>query len=226
MRHTIVAFVLVLALAPAAAAKGPYAAVDSGPEGLRPGQPWVTTLTLAEYGGRAAREARPTVLLRSGTTRLEVHPRRIGLHVPDDAPDTIAEGRYSLRARFPHAGRWTYEVYDNTRAKRRYRFPAVRIGGGAARAATGYVRFPVGSHADRQGGGGPIVDDAAPTDPGDVLPPEVTLPPEEGGGLPAWIPVAVLALAGAGTVTVLRSRRRARASRRSGPAAAGRSASP
>jgi hypothetical protein len=214
MRPTIVvsALLALLALVPAAVAKGPHASVASGPEGIAPGKPWVTTLTLVEYTGRDAAAARPVVILRSGATRFAVRPKRIGLHVPGQ-PETLAEARYRLRAVFPRAGRWTYTVLDGSPANRRFRFAAARIGGGADRVTTGYVEFAVGSRAHRQGGGGAIVSEAVPPEAesgGGALPPEVTLPPEDedgGGGVALWIPLAGLTLAGVGTVTVLRRRR-------------------
>jgi hypothetical protein len=211
MRHTTHALVVValLALAPAALAKGPHASIASGPAGIDPGKPWVTTLTLAEYSGEAAAAARPRVILRSGSARFAVDPRRIALHVPERS-DMFAEARYRIRVVFPRAGRWTYTVVDG---ERRFRFPAARIGGGAARVTTGYVEFPQGSRAHREDAGGAIVADALPTSPqdgGGARPPEVMLPPEEpedGGGLALWIPAAGLTLAGVGTVTLLRRRR-------------------
>lgn len=213
MRPTIVvtALLAALALAPAAVAKGPHASVASGPEGIAPGEPWVTELTFVEYLSRDAKAARPVVVLRSGATRFAVRPRRISVYAPGE-PEMLAEARYRLRVVFPRAGRWTYTVHDGTRANKRFRFPPAQIGGGAARVETGYVEFPVGSRAHREGGGGMIVSEA--DEPGGghdgVLPPEVMLPPEDdedGGGVAIWIPLAGLTLAGVGTVTVLRRRR-------------------
>jgi len=213
MRYTTPALILIalLALAPAAAAKGPHASVASGPAGIEPGKPWVTTLTLVEYGGRDALAARPTVILRSGSTRFAVSAKRTGLHVPG-RQDMLAEARYRLRVVFPRAGRWSYTVVDGTKAGRRFRFPAARIGGNADRVTTGFVAFPRGSRAQRQGGGGAIIAEAVPVsgEAGGALPPQVTLPPDdedEDGGLALWIPAAGLTLAGVGTVTVLRRRR-------------------
>jgi hypothetical protein len=203
-----------LALAPSAVAKGPHATVDSGPAGLRSGEPWVTTLTLVEFGGGEVATARPLVVLRSGSERFTVRPRRLGAHVPR-RPGVVSEGCYRLRVVFPRAGRWTYTVLDGTGKRRRFRFPAAPIGGGARRVTTGFVAFPQGSRAAAQGGGGPILGDAAPavSGPGDSLPPEVVLLPSaasdsDDGGFPLWIPAAGLALAGAGTLTLVRRRLR------------------
>jgi hypothetical protein len=200
MKRTALAAALAsLALAPAAAAKGPHAAVESGPEGLRPGQPWVTTISFVEFRARDAAAAHPVVALRSRRGRFTARPRLIDVHAPPDGAG-FAEARYRLRMSFPRAGRWTYTVFDGTRANRRFRFPAATIGRGAERVRTGYVAFAEGSRAQRQGGGGPIVTDVPENPPGGgALPPEVVLPPkeEDGGGLALWIPAAGLALAGA-----------------------------
>jgi MYXO-CTERM domain-containing protein len=215
MRRTvyIVFAAAALGLAPSAVAKGPHAIVSSGPAGIEPGRPWVTTLMLFEYGRRAAATARPTVVLRSGDERFTVRPRRLGAHIPRQA-NVVAEVRYRLRVVFPRAGRWSYTVLDGTPANRRFRFPGATIGGKAERVTTGYAAFPVGSRAANQGAGGPLIGGpgAGPDGGGEPLPPEVVLPPaedSEGGGASWWIPAAGLTLAGVGTLTVLRRRRRA-----------------
>jgi hypothetical protein len=193
----------VVTLAPAAVAKGPHAVVSSGPEGIDPGKPWVTMLELVEYGPREAASARPTVVLRSGSDRFAVRPRRrVG-----------PEARYRLRVVFPRAGRWSYTVFDGTPANRRFRFPTARIGATADRVRRGFVAFPQGSPAEAQGAGGPVLGDPRPAapEPDGALPPEVVLPPADDadrGGLALWIPLAGLAIAGLGTVTALRRRRR------------------
>jgi hypothetical protein len=212
-RAVLGAFLLAaLALAPSAAAKGPHAIVDSGPAGLQPGEPWVTTLTLIEFSARDVATARPVVILRSGSGMFTVRPRRLSSHVPRRR-DTLAEARYRLRVVFPRAGRWSYTVLDGTREQRRFHFPAATIGGSARRVTRGFAAFPEGSRAEAQGAGGAILGDpvSATAEPGDSLPPEVVLPAsdgDEGGGIPLWIPAAGLALAGAGTLTVVRRRRR------------------
>jgi hypothetical protein len=213
-RAILVSFLLAaLALAPSAIAKGPHATVDAGPTGLRPGEPWVTTLTLLELGGRESASARPLVILRSGPERFTVRPRLIGAHVPR-AVDVPTEARYRLRVEFPRAGRWSYTVLDGTRKRRRFRFPAATIGRGARRDTTGFVAFPQGSPEAKQGAGGPILGDpAGPSGPGDSLRPDVVMVASgeddgDGGGLPLWIPAAGLAVAGAGALTVVRRRLR------------------
>ena len=213
MRRIVIAPLLAtfLALAPTAAAKGPHATVLPGPAGIDPGKPWVTTLTLVEFGGAELAAAHPTVVLRSGAARFSVRPRLVGASAPSRS-DELGEASYRLRVVFPRAGRWSYTVLDGTRAKRRFRFPVTTIGGRAERVTTGYVAFPQGSPAQAQGGGGPIMDPPAPaaSEPEGALPPEVVLPPEDepdGSGFPVWIRAAGLTLAGLGTLTVLRRRR-------------------
>ena len=212
MSRIVVASLLLagLALAPSAAAKGPHALVASGPGGIEPGEPWVTTLTLVEFGGREASAARPVVILRSGSDRFAVRPTRMGAHVPGRS-DVLAEARYRLRVVFPRAGRWSYTVLDGTRKQRRFHFPAATIGGNVKRVTTGFVAFPEGSPEEAQGAGGAILGDAAPAagGRGDSLPPEVVSPAtggSDGGGLPLWIPAVGLALASAGTLTLMRRR--------------------
>jgi hypothetical protein len=213
MNGIVVATLLlaVLALVPSAVAKGPHAMVESGPGGIEPGEPWVTTLTLMEFGGAEVAAARPQVILRSGSDRFAVRPTRLDAHIPTQR-DVLAEARYRLRVVFPRAGRWSYSVVDGTTQRRRFHFPAATVGGNAERDTTGFAAFPEGSPEEAQGGGGPIVGDPGPAGgSGDPLPPEVVVlaaDEGDGGGVPAWIPAAGIALAGAGTFTVVRRRLR------------------
>jgi hypothetical protein len=205
MKRTVIAAALTcLALAaPAAHAKGPHAFVEIGPEGLRPGQPWVTPLRFVEFSNGDVGAAQPVVVLRSGNTRVSVRPALIDSYTPPGR-EVLAEAHYRLRAVFPHAGRWTYTVLDGTKANRRFRFPAATIGNGAPRDRTGQVAFPEGSPEERAGGGGPVVTGPEQGPRGDALPPEVIVAPgggdDDGGGLPPWIPAAGVALAGAAAV--------------------------
>jgi MYXO-CTERM domain-containing protein len=192
MKRILLGLVISLGLAPAAVAKGPHAIIDSSPEGLDPGEPWVTTLTLEELAPKQRLKAKPRMVLRSGARRFSVWPRRT---VP---------GAYAVRVVFPSAGRWRYTVVDG---QLRFRFPAVMIGGKGGRDTLGYVAFPAGSEAAAQGAGGPYEAPPEP-EPGGALPPEVVLPEEEDSdGVPLWIPAAGLTLVGAGGVAVARRRR-------------------
>lgn len=192
-RTILVVALAALALAPNAAAKGPHAIVEPGPGGLAPGEQWVATLSLNEFGARPLARAHPRVILRSGRDRLVVRPAQ------------LSAGRYRVSAAFPRAGRWSYTVLAG---RRRFEFPAAVIGAGE-RDTMAYVAFPKGSPAASQGAGGPYMDDAAPAAGGEPLPPEVVMPAareSDGGGLAWWIPAAGLALAGAGTLTAVRRR--------------------
>jgi MYXO-CTERM domain-containing protein len=198
MKHILLVLAIALALPAGAAAKGPHAILDSGPEGLQPGEAWVTTLQLIELASRA--ERRPRIALRSGATHFSVKPRPIGR-------GEFGEVRYRLRVVFPHAGRWRYAVIHG---QRRFRFPAATIGEGA-RDKLGYIAFPVGSQAAAQGAGGPYAPPPAPDEAGDALPPEVMLPPRDADddedSLALWIPATALTLAGVGGLVVVRRRR-------------------
>jgi MYXO-CTERM domain-containing protein len=202
--------VVVIALPPAAVAKGPHATVSSLPVGVDPDQPWAATLTLVEYRRRAVADARPTVIFRSAGQRLAVTPKRLGVYVPRPQ-NVMAEARYRLRVAFPRAGRWTFTVLDGTNAGRRFRFPPAVVGTRSGRPSGAYVAFPEGSRAEAAGAGGPLMGDAGPGGGGRSLPPEVFLPAEEesdgAGGMP-WIPATGLALAGLGGLAMLRHRRR------------------
>jgi hypothetical protein len=205
------AVVLLLMLAPAAAAKGPHAVVTPGPQGLEPGRPWVATLELFEFDSRAALAARPSVIVRGNGQRFSVRARHVGADVPRQ-PNALAQLRFRLRVSFPRPGRWSYTVVDGTPAQRRFRFPAVTVGHGLRRDRSSYVAFPAGSRAEAQGAGGPIIEGPEPVSgtSGGALPPEVVLPPGDAdgdGGVPLWVPLAGLTLAGAGTLTVMRRRR-------------------
>jgi MYXO-CTERM domain-containing protein len=198
-RTILVAVALAaLALAPSAAAKGPHAIVEPGPEGIAPGERWLTTLTLVEFRDRELARAHPRIVLRSGSDRAVVRP---------SAEQVLGKGRYELSVVFPRAGRWAYAVVDG---KRRFEFAPVVIRRGAERDTTAFVAFPKGSPAERQGAGGPIYGDTGPGAGGESLPPEVVVPAAaetDGGGVPLWIPAAGLALVGAGTITAVRRRR-------------------
>ncbi|MGH2846450.1 MAG: hypothetical protein ACRDL0_10635 [Thermoleophilaceae bacterium] len=184
-----------LALAPAAAAKGPHASVSPGPTGIEPGRPWVATLTLFEFN-RGVAKAEPTLVFRSGERRFAVRPTPIGAYVPKHE-DVLIEARYRLRVVFPRAGRWSYTVIAGSPAARRFRFPAVTIGGGAERVTWDQVAFA-----------------GVPPHRAEPLPQKVFRPaaagsPDQAGGSVPWIPAAGLTLAGIGTLAALRRRRRA-----------------
>jgi hypothetical protein len=181
--------VLALALAPAAAAKGPHAILSSGPQPVEAGKPWEVTLEVMETRGKP----RPVLTARRGERLVAVR----GSLVDSDEFMT----RYRLEVVFPTEGRWRIGVADR---KRRFEFPAVQVGGD--RVPQDYVSFPNGSLAKREGGGGPYEAPETSVGHGEPLPPEVVeIAADEpndgdGGGSSLWmiLPAAGLALAGAG----------------------------
>jgi MYXO-CTERM domain-containing protein len=203
MRRALVVLVLGgLALAPAAAAKGPHAVLSPGTEPIEPGRAWVGSVTFVEFGPGHARRARPAVVARSGDARVSAPLRRAG------AGQFGQE--YRVRLVFPRAGRWRITVADGTSAERRFVFPALQVGGPNARPTSDFVAFPEGSRAEREGAGGTY---GAPPEPAgsgraSPLPPKVIsfTEPDRDGGTSLWIPAAGLALAGLGLIVVRRRR--------------------
>jgi MYXO-CTERM domain-containing protein len=203
MRRSLVVLLLSgLVAAPTAAAKGPHAVLSPGTEPIEPGRAWVGSVTFFEFGSGHARSARPIVVARSAGERVSAPLRRAG---------ASQFGReYRVRLAFPRAGRWSITVVDGTRAARRFVFPALQVGGPAARPTSDFVAFPKGSRAERAGAGGPYAAPTGPTGGGRALslPPKVIsfAEPNPDSGTPFWIPAAGLALAGLGLIAVRRRR--------------------
>jgi len=187
-RKLVVLLVAGLVFAPSASAKGPHAVLTSGPEAIEPGRAWVATVELNEFPSRPHPRAVATQGDRRVTGRLS--------EVPASMPG--ADG-FRLRMVFPTEGRWRLVVVAE---KRRFAFPALRVGGGQA--PLDYVAFPKGSAAARQGAGGVWTEgpEADASGRGTPLPPETVFVAEpsnnDGGGFPVWIPALGVALAGAG----------------------------
>jgi hypothetical protein len=184
-----------LAIAPAAAAKGPHAILTSGPDALERGTPWVATVELNEF----RRAPHPRLIARQGDRTISA--------VVERAASSIDGARaFEVTTVFPADGRWKLTLMAG---KRRMRFPAVSVGSGDV--PQDYVAFPVGSEAARQGGGG-VYMEPEPVDAGagGVRPPEVfkaySSSDDEEATLRAWwlLPVAGVVLAGAGIATVRR----------------------
>jgi hypothetical protein len=185
-RRLAILLAVGLVLAPTAEAKGPHAVLTSGPEAVRPGEAWIATLELNEF----SRPPQPVVVASRGDRHVTARLRP----VPASTPGAVG---FKLRIVFPSEGRWRLAVVA---AKRRFSFPAVAVGGGAA--PQDYVAFPKGSDAARQGAGG-VWSQGPETDSesrGTPLPPEVVTAPEppHDDGIALWIPALGLALAGAG----------------------------
>jgi hypothetical protein len=186
-RQLVVLLVAGLVFAPAASAKGPHAVLTSGPKAVEAGRPWMATIELNEF----PREPHPVVVATRGDRRVTGQLRR--------APASmVAAAGFKLRMVFPTEGRWRLAIVAE---KRRFAFPALGVGSGEV--PQDYVAFPSGSAAARQGAGGVWIEgpEAGAEGRGTPLPPEtVSLaePPNDRGGLPLWIPVLGIALAGAG----------------------------
>jgi len=186
-RKLVVLLALGLVLAPAASAKGPHAVITSGPEAVEAGNPWIATLELNEF----PRQPHPRVVASRGDRRVTAQLRRVRARM-------VGATGFKVRMVFPSEGRWRLAVVAE---KRRFPFPAVAVGSGAA--PQDYVSFPKGSAAARQGAGGVWTQgpEADSEGRGTPLPPEVVAtpePPRDDGGLALWIPALGLALAGAG----------------------------
>jgi hypothetical protein len=197
-RILVVLLALGLALAPAAVAKGPHAILTSGPEAVKAGTPWEATVELNEF--RAA----PTPLLIA--IRADGHVDAKLRKAPAGMPGALG---FKATMVFPTEGRWKLMLIAG---ERRFRFPALDVGSGAA--PQDYVSFPVGSAAARDGAGG-VYMEPEPVDTGGadgVLPPEVLniaedAEPAGDDGFAMWwlFPAMGVVLAGAGVA--LRSRR-------------------
>jgi hypothetical protein len=197
-RILVVLLAVGLALAPTAVAKGPHAILTSGLKAVEAGTPWEATIELNEF--RAA--PNPALIAMRPDGHVDAKLRK--------APASM-EGALGFKTTmvFPAEGRWKLMLIAG---KRRFRFPALDVGGGAA--PQDYVSFPVGSAAARDGAGGMYMEpEPADTSGGDdgVLPPEVLNIAEdaesaEDDGVAMWwlFPAVGVVLAGAGIA--LRSR--------------------
>ena len=168
--------------------------LTSGPEAVRPGEAWIATLELNEF----SRPPQPVVVASRGDRHVTARLRP----VPASMPGAVG---FKLRMVFPSEGRWRLAVVA---AKRRFSFPVVAVGSGAA--PQDYVAFPKGSDAARQGAGG-VWSQGPETDSegrGTPLPPEVVTAPEppHDDGIALWIPALGLALVGAGVYRFRASR--------------------
>ena len=168
-RRLAILLAVGLVLAPVAEAKGPHAVLTSGPEAVRPDEAWIATLELNEF----SRPPHPVVVASRGDRHVTARLRP----VPASTPGAVG---FKLRLVFPSEGRWRLAAVA---AKRRFSFPAIAVGSGAA--PHDYVAFPKGSDAARRG---------TPLAPEVVTAPE----PSHDDGMALWIPALGLALAGAG----------------------------
>ena len=198
MTRILVALLAIgLAIAPAAAAKGPHAILTSGPDALEPGKPWEATVELNEF----RHPVHPRMIARQGD-------RTISAEVEKAASSIIGARAFKVTTIFPADGRWKLTLIAG---RWRLRFPAADVGSGEA--PQDYVAFPVGSEADRAGGGGVYMEpepaEQVAAGENGVRPPKVFKAytgSDDDATLRAWwlLPVAGVVLAGAGIATVRR----------------------
>jgi hypothetical protein len=191
MKRTLAIFLFAgLVLAPAASAKGPHAVLSSDADAVEAGKPWNVTIEMME----TRKPGQPTLLARREGRVVATRGKVVG-------GDGFAT-EYSMQVVLPTEGSWKLTLVEG---KRHFRFPSVDVGSGER--PIDYVAFPLGSEAQRQGGGGPWLEPDVPAGgSGEPLEPEVVQIASSGdgdggdeSGIPFWIlPVAGLVLAGAG----------------------------
>jgi hypothetical protein len=143
-RRIVVA--VTMAMAGAALAAGPASAggwatvgLDSVPDGVRAGEPWVVHLTILQHGQTPLEGVRPELTIsKAGATRTFA------------ATPTEGPGVYRTSVIFPSAGSWRYVVDDGFSA--RHSFGPVRV---AERGASAKVPLAAAIPAtgDRDDGG-------------------------------------------------------------------------
>ena len=123
-RSVLVLLVAGLVFAPATVAKGPHAVLTTPRETVEPGKPWQFTVELNEF----RHPPMPAMIGRRGDRTVGAEVERIPAAI-----DGAAGFRFTMV--FPHEGRWKLRLFAG---KRRFAFPAVRVGSYAAReSATG-----------------------------------------------------------------------------------------
>ena len=186
----LIAVLFLVSLSAAALAKGPHASLSLPGEAPQPGERWIATLRLVEFGPGEAPP--PVVVARRADERVSFLVQPLSRYAPPH-PDVLTEMRYQLRGVFPSAGRWVITATSADPGTEPFRFE-VQVGGLAATPVMHLLALP-GAAAAR----------------GTPLPPKVFEPPAAGAGnedpLRAWI-AAAAALAVAGAAALLRRRRR------------------
>jgi hypothetical protein len=187
-RILLIALAAGLVLAPAASAKGPHVVLTAPRETVEAGKPWQITIELNEF----RHPPDPAVIGRHGG-------RTVGAEIEKVRSSIDGAAAFRVTMIFPSEGRWKLRMFAG---KRRFRFPAVPVGG--ARAPQDYAAFPVGSEAARQGAGGVwTTDEAPPPEPVSYAGPAAS--DDAGGGVGPWIlPLLGVVLAGAGVAAVTR----------------------
>ena len=139
--RALIPMLAVACAAPATVAAGGWATVglERPPDGLRPGEPWVASITVLQHARTPLEGVHPTLVIREAGGPTRSFP----------AAPTSKPGVYRARVVFPSAGSWRYVVDDDFSA--RHRFGPVEIGQGkAAPASVGAVNAPE-SDAGRPG---------------------------------------------------------------------------
>jgi hypothetical protein len=188
MKRTLLVLLAAgLAVAPAAAAKGPHVILTTPREFVQPGKPWLFTVELNEFRGAP----RPAMTGRLG-------PRTVGAHLEKTPSSIDGATAYRVAMIFPKQGHWELRLYAG---KHRFAFPAVDVGG--AWMPQDYVAFPVGSGMEGEGGDFSPNQAAGGEETGPADPPVAKT--EGDGGMGAWVlPLLGVALAGAGVAAVTR----------------------
>jgi len=103
MRKLVVSFVILAALAPAAALAGGWATVklSSTPTGAQAGVPWVVDLTVLQHGETPLADISPKVQIFQGSVTRSFLAR-----------PTAKTGIYRARVVFPRAGMWRWQIWD------------------------------------------------------------------------------------------------------------------
>jgi hypothetical protein len=188
MKRSLVVLLLAgLALAPAAAAKGPHAILTTPRETVEPGKPWQFTVELNEFRHPPV----PAMIGRRGA-------RTVGAKVERTPASIDGAAGFRFTMIFPREGVWTLRLFAG---KRSFAFPAVRVGG--ARPPQDHVAFPVGSGMEGAGGNfspNQVAGGKSPREPADV-----PVAAESEGGIGPWaLPLLGFVLAGAGVAAVTR----------------------
>ncbi len=138
--------VLVSALVcPAAALGGGFATVglQSQPEGIDPGEPWMAEFTVLQHGRTPFLDGRPQVTVHSADGSIAgSFPARL----------VNKTGLYRARVVFPESGRFEYVIDDGF--SQRHTFPPVTVGAGEGDPAP--VRRPRGLAAAPGGDGSSV----------------------------------------------------------------------
>jgi YtkA-like len=149
-RRLVVAVTMAMAgisLAAGPASAGGWATVglDSVPDGLRAGEPWVVRLTILQHGRTPLEGIEPTVAIsKTGGAAARTFP----------AAPTEQPGVYRASIVFPSAGTWRYVVDDDFSATHSFRPARVAPAGASAKVPLAAAIPRTGGEDD--GGGGSL----------------------------------------------------------------------